>query len=219
MHPEFGQALRRARKAKGLTGSQLAAAIGVHTSAISRWERGDNAPELLHLRRLVSVLTISPTEAHTWEGWWLAAQEKVRASGVAPGVAPGFPGADRSDAAPDRGGDGALVSRPAVAATSDRLSLGPRPQGLPLDRYVTKAEFDDFRDEIRMRLGTPRSDKMYSVIGPPACNARSIGPAHPIIGNLDMRKLAHGRGVASSARPHARWAAGAVYATVGSLHG
>jgi len=44
------------RKSKGITQSQLAERLGVSTQAISKWERGENLPDITLLPELATVL-------------------------------------------------------------------------------------------------------------------------------------------------------------------
>jgi transcriptional regulator with XRE-family HTH domain len=54
-----GQLIQNARKAKGLTQTQLAEALGVTQPAVSEWESGISAPESFRVLRLATVLSIS----------------------------------------------------------------------------------------------------------------------------------------------------------------
>lgn len=45
----LGSRIRQARRAAGLSQSQLAEKIGAHVTSISDWERGANAPTMRHL--------------------------------------------------------------------------------------------------------------------------------------------------------------------------
>lgn len=53
-----GSVLRAARKARGLSQSQLGSRIGAHVTSISDWERGDNAPSGRHVASLSSELGV-----------------------------------------------------------------------------------------------------------------------------------------------------------------
>lgn len=50
-----GARLRIARRAAGLTQKQLAAALGVESITVSRWERGVTVPSLARLRRVAEI--------------------------------------------------------------------------------------------------------------------------------------------------------------------
>ena len=51
---EFGSILRRLRIEAGLTQTDLADELNVTSQAISKWERGDNYPDITLLPRLAS---------------------------------------------------------------------------------------------------------------------------------------------------------------------
>lgn len=53
-----GYAIREARKRKGLTQGQLADLLGVTTSAVSGWERGDSDPRWSRFSQLAAVLDL-----------------------------------------------------------------------------------------------------------------------------------------------------------------
>lgn len=52
---DLGQALRAARRSRGLTQGQLAIRLGVTRQAISKWEQGQSQPDLGNLRQLTEV--------------------------------------------------------------------------------------------------------------------------------------------------------------------
>ena len=54
-----GARIRAARDAKGVTQSQLARAIEVPDSYISRWERGDNMPSWDNLEAIAAELGVT----------------------------------------------------------------------------------------------------------------------------------------------------------------
>ena len=56
---EFGSILRQLRIEAGLTQSDLADELNVTNQAISKWERGDNYPEITLLPRLASRFRVS----------------------------------------------------------------------------------------------------------------------------------------------------------------
>lgn len=58
----FGERLAEARRAKGLSQSRLAVALGVSKSAVSRWERGTREPDLRTLSELVELLGVTYAE-------------------------------------------------------------------------------------------------------------------------------------------------------------
>ncbi len=56
---EFKDRIKQARVKKGLSQSQLANAIGVHVTNISRYERGENRPTSDVLTRLANELDVT----------------------------------------------------------------------------------------------------------------------------------------------------------------
>ena len=50
--------LREARKATGLSQSQLAHKVGAHFTSVSDWERGVNQPSARHLASLADALAV-----------------------------------------------------------------------------------------------------------------------------------------------------------------
>lgn len=54
-----GDRLRALRKAAALSQGQLGARIGAHTTSVSDWERGDNAPSGRHVASLSRELGVS----------------------------------------------------------------------------------------------------------------------------------------------------------------
>ena len=57
-HP-LGENLRRIRKSKGLTQSELANRMFVTTQAISKWERGESEPSIQYIRQLTNILGVT----------------------------------------------------------------------------------------------------------------------------------------------------------------
>jgi transcriptional regulator with XRE-family HTH domain len=53
---KFGQSIREARRAAGLTQHQLGMRLGLKGRAISRWERADNTPTKRNLKALVTAI-------------------------------------------------------------------------------------------------------------------------------------------------------------------
>jgi transcriptional regulator with XRE-family HTH domain len=51
--------LAERRKAMGLSQERLAEAVGVDTSTIARWERGETEPQAVHRPRLAETLKVS----------------------------------------------------------------------------------------------------------------------------------------------------------------
>ncbi|RKM61621.1 XRE family transcriptional regulator [Butyrivibrio sp. XB500-5] len=56
---EFGEQLRRAREAKGMTQQSLAEQLYVTRQAVSRWECGDRYPDLLTTKKIAQILDVS----------------------------------------------------------------------------------------------------------------------------------------------------------------
>lgn len=56
---EFKERLKQARAKKGVSQSQLAKAIGVHVTNISRYERGENRPTSEVMGKLASELDVT----------------------------------------------------------------------------------------------------------------------------------------------------------------
>jgi transcriptional regulator with XRE-family HTH domain len=56
---EFGEQLRRAREAKGMTQQSLAEQLYVTRQAVSRWECGDRYPDLLTTKKISIILDVS----------------------------------------------------------------------------------------------------------------------------------------------------------------
>ena len=56
---EFGEQLRRAREAKGMTQQSLAEQLYVTRQSVSRWECGDRYPDLLSTQKICQILEVS----------------------------------------------------------------------------------------------------------------------------------------------------------------
>lgn len=56
---EFGEQLKRAREAKGLTQQSLADQLFVTRQAVSRWERGERFPDLATTKKISTILEVS----------------------------------------------------------------------------------------------------------------------------------------------------------------
>jgi len=59
---EFGEQLRKAREAKGMTQQTLAEELYVTRQTVSRWECGDRFPDLITTKKLSQTLEISVDE-------------------------------------------------------------------------------------------------------------------------------------------------------------
>lgn len=53
---KWGDNIRRQRKVAGMSQEELAAALGVKQSAVSRWEAGENAPTIENQLAIARVL-------------------------------------------------------------------------------------------------------------------------------------------------------------------
>jgi transcriptional regulator with XRE-family HTH domain len=59
---EFGEALRRAREAAGMTQEQVGNLCDMDPSAVSRLERGQRNPRLVTVVRLAHAIGVPPKE-------------------------------------------------------------------------------------------------------------------------------------------------------------
>ena len=58
----FGEKIRRARKAAGLTQRQLAQQLGVSNTSVSNWEKDLSRPDADLLQALCAVLAVQPND-------------------------------------------------------------------------------------------------------------------------------------------------------------
>jgi transcriptional regulator with XRE-family HTH domain len=80
--PHFGEIIRRLRQEAGLSQAGLAAAVGIHTRQITRYESGEQQPALDVAKRLAQALGVTldelagaPGDRIKLEGtWWTAWQ-------------------------------------------------------------------------------------------------------------------------------------------------
>lgn len=56
----MGEKIRALREAKGLSQNDLAEALGIDQSAVSKWESGKAEPTLFNVRRLANILGVEP---------------------------------------------------------------------------------------------------------------------------------------------------------------
>ena len=56
----FGEKLRQARKAAGMTQKDLAQAVDLKHNAVSNWEKGISSPDPETIRRLCEILRMPP---------------------------------------------------------------------------------------------------------------------------------------------------------------
>lgn len=59
---KIGKFIAEMRKAKGLTQEELAEKLGVNNRTISRWENGENMPDISLYKPLCEILKISIEE-------------------------------------------------------------------------------------------------------------------------------------------------------------
>ncbi|MDA0136412.1 helix-turn-helix domain-containing protein [Solirubrobacter deserti] len=78
--PHFGEIIKRLRQEAGLSQAGLAAAVGIHTRQITRYENGEQQPVLGVAQRLAQALGVSldelagaPGDRIKLEGTWWAA--------------------------------------------------------------------------------------------------------------------------------------------------
>ena len=62
---KMGKFIAEMRKKRGLTQSQLGEALGLSGKAISKWERGLNAPDISLLNDLADALDVNVSEILT----------------------------------------------------------------------------------------------------------------------------------------------------------
>ena len=58
----FGEKIRRARKAAGLTQRQLAQMVGVANTSVSNWEKDLSRPDADLIQKLCAILQLQPNE-------------------------------------------------------------------------------------------------------------------------------------------------------------
>ena len=63
----FGEKIRRARKAAGLTQRQLAEKIGVANTSVSNWEKDLSRPDADLIQKLCAVLNVQPNHFYGTE--------------------------------------------------------------------------------------------------------------------------------------------------------
>lgn len=72
---KFGDNLKAARKAAGMTQKELADAVGAKHNSVSNWEKGLNAPSKDTIEKLCEVLQLVPNELFGTGGLSLEADE------------------------------------------------------------------------------------------------------------------------------------------------
>ena len=76
--PDIGQKIIQARKTKGMTQEELAAALNVSRSTISNWEAGRRLPDVMTLMRLSAVLECRFDEEESVEKTRTAGQQETK---------------------------------------------------------------------------------------------------------------------------------------------
>lgn len=71
----FGEKLRQARKAAGMTQKDLAQAVDLKHNAVSNWEKGISSPDPETIRRLCEILRMPPN-------FFFESEERGALSGV-----------------------------------------------------------------------------------------------------------------------------------------
>jgi transcriptional regulator with XRE-family HTH domain len=86
--PHFGEVMRRLRQEAGLSQGELAAAAGIHSRQIHRYESGDQQPALDVAHRLALALGVTldelagvPSDRVKLEGTWWAAWQTFNEGG------------------------------------------------------------------------------------------------------------------------------------------
>lgn len=64
----FGEKIRRARKAAGLTQRQLADRLGVSNTSVSNWEKDLSRPDADLIQALCAALNLQPNDFYGAEG-------------------------------------------------------------------------------------------------------------------------------------------------------
>jgi len=64
----FGEKIRRARKAAGMTQRQLADRLGVSNTSVSNWEKDLSRPDADLIQALCAVLNLQPNDVYGAEG-------------------------------------------------------------------------------------------------------------------------------------------------------
>ncbi len=74
---EFNEKLQELRRKKGLTQEELAAALYVSRTAVSKWESGRGYPNLASLKQIAAVFSVTVDELLSGEEWLTVAEENA----------------------------------------------------------------------------------------------------------------------------------------------
>ena len=61
---KFGEFIYQKRKELGLTQDELGYKLGVTNKAVSKWETGDNLPDIMMLKKLAQVFGLTVDEKY-----------------------------------------------------------------------------------------------------------------------------------------------------------
>lgn len=74
---EFNEKLQELRRKKGLTQEELAAALYVSRTAVSKWESGRGYPNIASLKQIAAVFSVTVDELLSGEEWLTVAEENA----------------------------------------------------------------------------------------------------------------------------------------------
>ncbi|HZJ48733.1 MAG TPA: helix-turn-helix domain-containing protein [Acidimicrobiia bacterium] len=124
----FGQVVREARLAKGMSMGQLAAAVERSTASVRRWERDEGVPAETVVRDLIAVLDLQDDD-------YPGLPSRPPSVGVASHSSPSVPESMRATS---------------LASASPSAASGPLPA-------VSQSRLERFRDPNRPWLGYARA--------------------------------------------------------------
>ncbi len=116
----FGQAIREARLAKGMSMGQLAARVERSTASVRRWERDEGLPAETVVQRLVEALDLADDE-------YAPVRPKVPSVEVVPDTSANVSGATRATPQAASGATGTSPATAKLAGWFDRLRDPNRP--------------------------------------------------------------------------------------------
>jgi transcriptional regulator with XRE-family HTH domain len=125
----LAQALREARQTVGLTQDELGRQLGLNSRAIYRWERDENAPTDLNLRRVVQVIA-ALHEAAASKLSAVIANQAAPSAADAPPTSP-LPAASTAQSR-------ALIIERGVFSMADELDVAPRRVRGALSRWLRR---------------------------------------------------------------------------------
>jgi transcriptional regulator with XRE-family HTH domain len=116
MPVKFGQSIRGARRAAGLTQAQLGMRVGLKGRAISRWDRDDNTPTRRNRKALVTAINAVNQDAGAKLAAAIASDEPpTKTAAAVPAAQPIVPPIS-----------GAVLFEHAIFGMADELDLPPR---------------------------------------------------------------------------------------------